>query len=71
MIWLVRIGTFLTLLGVIGIVIFIRGVLRLRKSGLNEAEMRSALHRLVPLNIGSFFLSAFGLVLVVAGVLLS
>ena len=71
MVWLIRIGILFTLLGLIGIGLFIRGVLRVRKSGLDDADMRVALQRLVPLNLGAFLLSALGLMLVVTGVILS
>ena len=71
MIWLIRIGTLLTVLGLVGIVLFIRGALRVRKSGLPDEEMRRALQRLVPINLGAFLLSALGLMLVVVGVILS
>ena len=70
MIWLVRIGTLLTLLGLAGIALFIRGVFRAKKSGLDGAELRQALQRLVPLNLGAFFCSALGLMMVLAGVIL-
>jgi hypothetical protein len=71
MIWLIRIGTVCTLLGLVGIFLFIRGVVRLRKSGLDDVALRTQLQKLVPLNLGSFVLSALGLMLVVVGVILS
>lgn len=71
MVWLIRIGTVLTLLGLFGLVSFIWRALKLRKQALPDDQMRRELQRLVPLNLGSFLLSALGLMLVVIGVLLS
>jgi hypothetical protein len=71
MVWFIYIGTAMTLAGLAGIFLFIRGALRLRKGGLDEATMRAELQKLVPLNLGSFLLSALGLMCVVLGVILA
>lgn len=71
MVWFIYIGTAMTLAGLAGIALFIRGALRLRKRGLDEPAMRAELQRLVPLNLGAFLLSALGLMCVVLGVILA
>ena len=63
-------GAVVTLLGLAGLVRCILLALRLRRRPPPEAELRAALQRLVPLNLGAFLLSALGLMLVVTGVLL-
>ena len=71
MVWFIYIGTAMTLAGLVGIVMFIRGALRLRKGSLSDDVMRAELQKLVPLNLGSFLLSALGLMCVVLGVILA
>ena len=67
MIW---IGTALTLLGLAGLVWCIVRVLRARRAGLAEDEMRAAVAAVLPINMGALFLSVIGLMLVVIGVIL-
>lgn len=64
-------GAALTLAGLAGLAICIRRALALRRARLSDAETRAALARLLPLNLGALLLSAFGLMLVVTGVILA
>jgi hypothetical protein len=67
MIW---IGTALTLLGLAGLVWCIVRVLRVRRAGLAEDELRAAISSVLPMNMAALFLSVIGLMLVVIGVIL-
>jgi hypothetical protein len=67
---LIWIGTAVALAGVAGLVACILMALRARRSGLPDDAMRAALQRVVTLNLAALGLSALGLMLVVAGILL-
>lgn len=64
-------GAALTLAGLAGLVVCIVRALRLRKAALPDDRMRAELARLMPLNLGALLLSAFGLIMVVTGVILN
>lgn len=71
MTWLVWTGTVLALLG-LGLVIYcIIRAIRLRGAGLDDAELRQKLQRVVAINMGALLLSALGLMSVVFAVMLS
>jgi len=67
---LIWVGTAVSGLGLLGILISVVAVLRLRRKALPDAEMRAAMRRLVALNIGAMFVSVLGLMGVVVGILL-
>ncbi|MCL4188914.1 MAG: hypothetical protein KJZ85_15015 [Rhodobacteraceae bacterium] len=67
---LVWAGAAVTLAGVGVLVWCILAVARARRAGLDEAGLRARLQRLVAVNLAALLLSAVGLMLVVAGVLL-
>ena len=67
---LIWIGSALALAGVAGLVWCILLALRARRSGLEDAAMRSALQRVVVLNLAALGVSALGLMCVVMGVVL-
>lgn len=69
--WLIWIGAGITLLGVVGLVWCIVLAMRAKKAGLPDAEMRSALQRVVVLNLGALAVSGIGLMCVVFGVMLA
>lgn len=69
--FLVWSGAAVTLLGLAGLIWCIIKVSRARKAGLDEAELKSALQKVVALNLGALLLSAFGLMMVVTGIFLS
>lgn len=67
MIWA---GTALTLVGLVGLIWCIVRANRVRRQKLAEDDLKQALMALLPVNLGSMFLSAIGLMLVVIGVIL-
>ena len=68
---LIWIGAGLTVLGLCGLIWCILRALAARRAGLSDDAMRIALHRVVVLNMGALAVSALGLVMVVAGVVLA
>jgi uncharacterized membrane protein len=68
MIW---IGTAMTLAGVAGLAYCMIRALRARRSGLDDDAMRAALQSLVTINLAALGVSALGLAMVVAGIVLS
>lgn len=67
---LIWIGVAVTLAGLAGIVWCILQVARIRRAGGDDEEKRRGLQRMVAVNLGALGLSALGLMLVVAGILL-
>ncbi len=67
----VWIGAVITVVGFAAILLSLVKVMRLRRRGLDDAEMRAQLQRVVPLNIGALMLSMLGLMMVVVGIILS
>jgi hypothetical protein len=63
-------GAAMTLGGVAGLIYCVLRTLKARKSGLDEAAMRAELQKVVTINMAALGLSALGLGLVVAGILL-
>lgn len=70
MILLVLLGVALTLAGFVGIVWSIVAVQRARRAGLDDAELRLRLQRILPVNLGALGLSVLGLMLVTLGLFL-
>ncbi len=68
---LVWIGTVVALAGLAGLIWCIVHVLRLRRSGLPDEQMRAAMQRAVGINFAALAVSTLGLMLVVLGVFLS
>lgn len=69
--WLIWIGAAISAAGIAGILWCILLVTRARREGLADAELRARMQRIVALNLGAFFLSVIGLMMVAAGVLLA
>lgn len=69
--WLIWIGAALTLAGVAGLMWCIRLAIKARSQGPDDAAVRSALQRVVGLNMAALGVSALGLMAVVAGIVLS
>lgn len=67
---LIWIGAALTVAGLAGLVWCILKAVSARRAALPDEAMRAALHRVVMINMGALGLSALGLVMVVAGILL-
>lgn len=68
---LIWMGAAAALIGVAGLVFCVLQALRARRSGLDDAAMRTELQRLVVLNMTALGISTLGLGMVVAGILLS
>jgi crotonobetainyl-CoA:carnitine CoA-transferase CaiB-like acyl-CoA transferase len=68
---LIWMGAAAALIGVAGLVFCVLQALRARRAGLDDDAMRAELQRLVVLNMTAFGISALGLAMVVAGILLS
>lgn len=64
-------GAILSLIGLVGLIYCIVTALRARKQGLSDEEMRDRLRSLVAWNMGALFTSILGLMMIVAGILLS
>ena len=63
-------GAAVSMIGLAGIIWCIAIVFRARRAKLDEDAMRAKLARVVPMNMGALVLSAIGLMMVVAGILL-
>ncbi|PRX34987.1 hypothetical protein SAMN05216257_102539 [Meinhardsimonia xiamenensis] len=67
---LIWIGTAVTLAGVVALIACVVTVARAKARRLDDAALKAALQRIIPLNLGALLLSAVGLMLVVLGILL-
>jgi uncharacterized membrane protein len=63
-------GAALSLAGVAGLAYCILRATRAKRAGLDDAAMRAELQRVVVINLAALGVSALGLMLVVAGVIL-
>lgn len=61
-------GAALSLAGLLGLVWCILRVMKARRSGLSDDELRAAVQAVLPWNLASLFLSVIGLMLVILGV---
>ena len=67
---LIWIGATVSLIGLIGLVLSILRVNKARKAGLSDEDLRAAVQKAMPLNLGSLFLSVIGLMIVILGIFL-
>lgn len=68
---LIWIGAALSLAGIGGLIACIVYVMQGRRTALDETAMRARLKRAVALNLAALLTSAFGLMMVVVGVILT
>jgi len=68
--WLIWGGTAVTLVGLGGLIYCIVAVARAKAAGLDEQALKARLQGLIAFNLGALFVSALGLMMVVAGILL-
>ncbi len=68
--WLVWGGTGLALIGLLLLGYCIAAALQAKRAGLDDADMRARLQRIVTINMGALFLSVIGLMCVILGVFL-
>ena len=64
-------GASVTLLGVLGLVACVVYVVRMRRSGLDDAALRKGLQRGVIWNMAALFVSVLGLMAVIIGITLA
>lgn len=67
---LIWIGAAITLIGLVIIIWSILAILKAKRAGLSDEALRARLQKAVTVNMGAFFVSAIGLIMVVAGILL-
>ncbi|MEQ9260335.1 MAG: hypothetical protein RIG84_14705 [Roseovarius sp.] len=67
---LVWLGAAVSLAGLGGLVWCILRVMRARRAGLSDEELRAVLRKVVPMNTGALLLSMLGLMMVVLGIML-
>lgn len=68
---LIGLGTGISIIGLVGIVLSLLKVRRAKREATDDAELRARIQAVLPLNLGAFLLSVLGLMCVVVGVLLS
>jgi len=67
---LIAAGAIISVVGLVGLLICIFKAAKIKKEGGTEEEMQTKLGPLIPLNLGSLFLSIIGLICVILGVIL-
>lgn len=67
---LVWIGTIVTVIGLAGVIWSLVSVTKARRAKLDDEALRERMQRILPVNLGAFFLSFLGLMMVVVGVIL-
>lgn len=67
---IVWIGAGLSVLGMIGLVWSIVRVAGAKRRATSDEELRAAVQKALPLNLGALFLSVIGLMLVIVGIFL-
>ncbi|PQO22236.1 hypothetical protein C2I36_14130 [Rhodobacteraceae bacterium WD3A24] len=68
--WLIWSGAAVSLAGVAGLVWCVLYALRARRAGLDDAGLRARLQRAVAMNMAALMVSALGLMMVIAGIML-
>ena len=63
-------GAAVSCIGLLGLIVSIIRVNRARKAGLDDEGLRAAVQKVLPLNLGSLFLSVIGLMMVIVGIFL-
>lgn len=61
-------GAALSVAGMLGLIGCILKVIKARKSGLTDDDLRAAVQGVLPWNLASLFLSVIGLMLVILGI---
>lgn len=70
MAFLIPAGVIVTLAGLLGLVMCIVKVSKARKAGADDEALKAVMQSTVALNLGSLFVSAIGLMMVVIGIIL-
>ncbi|MBO9397211.1 MULTISPECIES: hypothetical protein [unclassified Shimia] len=66
--WMIWGGALLSLIGLLGLMLSIVKVAKAKRAGLSDEELRAAVQKVVPLNMGALFLSVIGLMVVMVGI---
>ena len=66
--WMIWAGALLSVVGLLGLILSILKVNKARRAGLSDEELRAAVQKVVPLNMGALFLSVIGLMVVIVGI---
>jgi hypothetical protein len=66
--WLIWLGATISLIGLLGLILSILRVNKARRAQLSDEELRAAVQKVMPLNLGSLFLSVIGLMVVILGI---
>ncbi|MCP4209621.1 MAG: hypothetical protein GY767_21620 [Shimia sp.] len=69
--WMIWVGALMSMVGLLGLILSIVKVAKARRAGLSDEELRVAVQKVVPLNMGALFLSVIGLMVVMVGISLS
>lgn len=64
-------GATLSFLGLVGLVYCIVRVAKARKAKMSDDALRDEVRSVMPINLGSLFVSVFGLMLVILGIFFS
>ncbi|SHI79730.1 hypothetical protein SAMN05444000_10388 [Shimia gijangensis] len=68
--WLIWSGALVSVIGLLGLILSILRVAKARKANLSDEELRDAVQKVMPLNMGALFLSVIGLMMVIMGIFL-
>ena len=66
--YLVWVGAAVSVLGLFGLILSIRKVAKAKKTTSTDEDLRAAVQKVLPLNLGSLFLSVIGLMIVIVGI---
>lgn len=69
--WLIIIGAVVSFIGLIGLVTSALKVMKAKRAGLDDAELRTRIQKAMVLNMGALALSVLGLMCVILGISLS
>ncbi|MHA6266569.1 hypothetical protein ACXYMP_06855 [Aliiroseovarius sp. CAU 1755] len=69
--WLIILGAVLSLVGLAGLIASAVKVMKAKRAGLEDAELRARVQKAMALNMGALGLSVIGLMCVILGVSLS
>ncbi|MFU8865267.1 MAG: hypothetical protein ACNA7O_15250 [Rhodobacterales bacterium] len=63
-------GAFVSVVGLAGLIWCIFKVAAAKRSNMSDEDLRDAVQKVVPINLGALFLSVIGLMMVIFGVFL-
>ncbi len=69
--WLIIIGALVSFIGLIGLVTSAVRVMKAKRAGLEDSELRARVQKAMVLNMGALALSVLGLMCVIVGISLS